>query len=377
MKRLTQHKLFVAVLSIIFIWAMWRYAITMSRRDLAPLVAMYVFGDDKAMDGEGVMPVTWQTWVWFGLFIVGTFMSVWSYIQCVITDPGRVPKMFEFASTQDDGDECTPMQFITTSQPCMVCACYKPPRTHHCSTCERCVLKYDHHCPWIANCIGWKNTKHFLLFLFYITVHLTIVTFGMGKQMYLALMYYYAGHPDWPGSKFVYHTAVKFKHMPSLQKSIPTMTEVLRWDNAAVFWLAFIASTYSMYMLRKQWRLARSNKTTIEVVLNSTENYDSPYDMGVDHNMKAVFGTKGGILRRWLPVDPQWDAAPVPPKPSSYGYGATATRTSDARSRDRSEYDEPDAFGDKEGPIQQWLEASGAAFESKPVGFADTSHDAI
>ena len=41
------------------------------------------------------------------------------------------------------------------------------PRTHHCSICERCVLKMDHHCPWTLNCIGAHNHAHFLRFLFY------------------------------------------------------------------------------------------------------------------------------------------------------------------------------------------------------------------
>ncbi|KAF9054095.1 DHHC palmitoyltransferase-domain-containing protein [Panaeolus papilionaceus] len=40
----------------------------------------------------------------------------------------------------------------------------KPYRAHHCRACGTCVLKYDHHCPWIGQCVGARNHKFFLNF---------------------------------------------------------------------------------------------------------------------------------------------------------------------------------------------------------------------
>jgi len=53
---------------------------------------------------------------------------------------------------------------------CKKCQMERPPRCHHCSTCNRCVLQMDHHCIWINNCIGYNNYRTFLLTLFYLVV---------------------------------------------------------------------------------------------------------------------------------------------------------------------------------------------------------------
>ncbi|KAJ4480870.1 zf-DHHC-domain-containing protein [Lentinula aciculospora] len=37
-------------------------------------------------------------------------------------------------------------------------------RAHHCRACGTCVLKYDHHCPWIGQCVGARNHKFFINF---------------------------------------------------------------------------------------------------------------------------------------------------------------------------------------------------------------------
>ncbi|KAJ3416507.1 Palmitoyltransferase zdhhc16 [Chytridiales sp. JEL 0842] len=53
---------------------------------------------------------------------------------------------------------------------CTKCRYPKPTRAHHCSVCKRCILKMDHHCPWINNCVGHHNHRYFLIFMLNLTV---------------------------------------------------------------------------------------------------------------------------------------------------------------------------------------------------------------
>lgn len=48
---------------------------------------------------------------------------------------------------------------------CSKCKTNRPRRSHHCHICGVCILKMDHHCPWIANCVGEKNEREFIYFL--------------------------------------------------------------------------------------------------------------------------------------------------------------------------------------------------------------------
>ncbi|CAD8092461.1 unnamed protein product [Paramecium sonneborni] len=55
---------------------------------------------------------------------------------------------------------------ITTVDHQNICPFYlviKLPRSKHCDICKRCLLVYDHHCPWINNCVDALNHLFFIL----------------------------------------------------------------------------------------------------------------------------------------------------------------------------------------------------------------------
>ncbi len=69
---------------------------------------------------------------------------------------------------------------------CTKCSIEQPLRTKHCRSCNRCVATYDHHCPWIGNCVGEKNRRFFFIFLvlqLFETTWAFIISLGIYKHL--------------------------------------------------------------------------------------------------------------------------------------------------------------------------------------------------
>jgi palmitoyltransferase ZDHHC9/14/18 len=124
----------------------------------------------------------------FTIFVLGLL------IRTSAQDPGIVPRnshppeeefRYETSASAETGGRQTPsLQFPRTKEVtvngmlvkvkyCDTCMLYRPPRCSHCSICNNCVERFDHHCPWVGQCIGLHCTSSLLW---------TITKAASGKQ---------------------------------------------------------------------------------------------------------------------------------------------------------------------------------------------------
>ncbi|KAF8569946.1 hypothetical protein P879_02402 [Paragonimus westermani] len=269
-----------------------------------------------------LVPHSKQHWVLHFSFLI-CVTGLWvAFYRCVTTDPGYIPtsdnedrqltviRLVESAISQvddDDGQQSKPV-----SQPlerfCTTCLVQKPLRSKHCASCDRCVARFDHHCPWIYNCVGMNNHVYFMLYLVFTSFSCALFVLGS--------VYYWFEEPTCLGS-LVSPVTAKFV----LARWLDNFGVCLVCDpwvifctaNAAFysFWtfLLFCSQLYQMVWLNTTTNerinidryveftgglsFSRNNKSNQTDVHSVKSTGVSPYDRGVWRNLLDLIGLPG------------------------------------------------------------------------------------
>ncbi|PAN49551.1 hypothetical protein PAHAL_9G455600 [Panicum hallii] len=118
-------------------------------------------------------------------YIPGYYVSGWHrYLSIVAVAVGAI--LFVLTSFSDPGTITAEnvSQYVSAypydnvifvEKECSTCKIPRPARAKHCRICDKCVARFDHHCGWMNNCIGEKNTRYFVAFLVW---HFLICVYG-------------------------------------------------------------------------------------------------------------------------------------------------------------------------------------------------------
>ncbi|KAI9350784.1 DHHC palmitoyltransferase-domain-containing protein, partial [Obelidium mucronatum] len=101
------------------------------------------------------------------LFMTLYVSTVYLFYKSITSNPGHLRK----SSPEEEQHKKTVVMLaedgsLNGRNYCTTCCIRKPLRSKHCKFCDLCVSKFDHHCPWIMNCVGSKNHRSFMVFVF-------------------------------------------------------------------------------------------------------------------------------------------------------------------------------------------------------------------
>ncbi|KAH7927826.1 zf-DHHC-domain-containing protein [Leucogyrophana mollusca] len=132
------------------------------------------------------------------LFIIYTltFLAFSSLIVCVARDPGPISPDSSETETDDENEDMGLTEALlamgdedmSPARWCRKCWASRPERAHHCNTCGRCVLKMDHHCPWLGSkCVGHRTYPAFVHFICCVTIFSAYVAWVSGSAFWYAV----------------------------------------------------------------------------------------------------------------------------------------------------------------------------------------------
>ncbi|PMD20802.1 zf-DHHC-domain-containing protein [Hyaloscypha hepaticicola] len=243
-------------------------------------------------------PLTKTEAIWFNLFVLGMW---WCYDRACFVEAG--PKGWVGKVIRDEGEsenEAEDNLLKKGIRWCKKCDAVKPPRAHHCRKCGSCIPKMDHHCPWIANCVSHTTYPHFLRFVLYAVVSMSILTYHLFIRASVLFsnrnLPAYLGPPTW---------AMAHLFVLILVNSI-TLFALSILLVRATYSLAINTTTIESWEIERHEALVeRARKTGGWVYGNGgqkmrVQHQEFPYDIGIWKNLVQGMGTTN-VLAWFLP----------------------------------------------------------------------------
>jgi len=147
---------------------------------LAPVLLLIILGMliafvNLIIASRTLMRITAGEGFWSCLIVSMATLGLFFFYRCTSKDPGFISPLRggQRLPSQKDTDEPLLKSDLGNpalgagywSQLCPTCKIVRPLRAKHCSSCNRCVEQFDHHCPWISNCVGKNNKWDFFVFI--------------------------------------------------------------------------------------------------------------------------------------------------------------------------------------------------------------------
>ncbi|KAJ8641250.1 hypothetical protein MRB53_017944 [Persea americana] len=236
------------------------------------LLSIYVHSVVTASD---LLKLTalFELFAWLGFFLATAGLVM--FYRCSRKDPGYIKMNVRDSQNLKDDEPLLKLDLNNPallagnwSQLCATCKIVRPLRAKHCSTCDRCVEQFDHHCPWVSNCIGKKNKWDFFMFLI-LEISAMVITGAIAATRILM-------DPTAPSTFRAWMNHIVTHHMGSIS--------FLIMDFLLFFGVAVLTVVQASQISRNITTNEMANAMRYSYLRGPSGGLRNPYDHGIQKN---------------------------------------------------------------------------------------------